>query len=85
MMAGFQPRLNVRQRKDAPVVAHSSSFSLQFRPTILYPEKYLPLVPEDKNETDKIHTSRIVPQKLERTPFDTCRSRCCHCFYAGGL
>ncbi|XPE54176.1 hypothetical protein ACNKHW_19225 [Shigella flexneri] len=34
---------------------------------------------------DKIHTPRIVPQKLERTPSDTSRSRGCHCFYAGWL
>ncbi|MFP1453935.1 hypothetical protein ACLB1O_28770 [Escherichia coli] len=82
---GARPRLNVRQRKDTGYLPHSSPFSLQFRPAILYSDGYLPLVPEDKNETDKIHTPRIVPQKLERTPSDTSRSRGCHCFYAGWL
>ncbi|EFO0279408.1 hypothetical protein BHF23_22475 [Escherichia coli] len=82
---GLRPRLNVRQRKDTGYLPHSSPFSLQFRPAILYSDGYLPLVPEDKNETDKIHTPRIVPQKLERAPSDTSRSRGCHCFYAGWL
>lgn len=59
---GLRPRLNVRQRKDTGYLPHSSPFSLQFRPAILYSDGYLPLVPEDKNETDKIHTPRIVPQ-----------------------
>lgn len=59
---GLRPRLNVRQRKDTGYLPHSSPFSLQFRPAILYSDGYLLLVPEDKNETDKIHTPRIVPQ-----------------------
>lgn len=59
---GLRPRLNVRQRKDTGYLPHSSPFSLQFRPAILYSDGYLPQVPEDKNETDKIHTPRIVPQ-----------------------
>ena len=71
---GLRPRLNVRQRKDTGYLPHSSPFSLQFRPAILYSDGYLPLVPEDKNETDKIHTPRIVPQKLERTPSDAGRA-----------
>ncbi|STE83424.1 protein [Escherichia coli] len=47
---GLRPRLNVRQRKDTGYLPHSSPFSLQFRPAILYSDGYLPLVPEDKNE-----------------------------------
>ncbi|MFO6426088.1 hypothetical protein ACLBOM_07435 [Escherichia coli] len=63
---GLRPRLQRRQRKDTVTV--NLPFSLQFRPAILYSDGYLPLVPEDKNETDKIHTPRIVP-KMEGAPF----------------
>ena len=76
LMTGLRPRLNVRQRKDPPLPAHSRLFPLQFRPVILYPEHYLlclPLGPGRQNETDKIYTSRLVPQKLERAPSDSCR------------
>lgn len=50
---GLRPRLNVRQRKDTGYLPHSSPFSLQFRPAILYSDGYLPLVPEDKMKRTK--------------------------------
>ena len=81
---GLRPRLNVRQRKDTGYLPHSSPSRFNFDQPSLYSDGYLPLVPEDKNETDKIHTPRIVPQKLERAPSDTSRSRGCHCFMLAG-
>ncbi|PLC64644.1 hypothetical protein B9P82_09685 [Citrobacter sp. L55] len=85
LMMGLRPRLNVRQRKDPPLLPHSRLFPLQFRPVILYSEQSYHWVLEDINETDKIYTSRLVPQKLERAPPDSCRSGSYRCFYARGL
>ncbi|MBP1524053.1 hypothetical protein IVY21_00055 [Salmonella enterica subsp. enterica serovar Worthington] len=83
----MKPHLNVRQRKDPAIPPHSRLFSLQFRPVILYSERmlYLPLGLEDKYETDKIHPSRIISQKLERAAFNAGRHGGYGCFYAGWL
>ncbi|WP_234833110.1 hypothetical protein, partial [Salmonella enterica] len=40
---------------------------------------------EDKYETDKIHPSRIISQKLERAAFNAGRPGGYGCFYAGWL
>ncbi len=81
---GLRPRLNVRQRKDTGYLPHSSP-SLQFRPAILYSDGYLPLVPEDKNETDKIHTPRIVPQNWSARHLTPVALAVATVFYAGWL
>jgi hypothetical protein len=88
LMTGLRPRLNVRQRKDPPFlrILASSRFNFDQSSSILsiiYCVYHWVL--EDKNETDKIYTSRLVPQKLERAPSDSCRPGSYRSVYARGL
>ncbi len=61
---GLRPRLNVRQRKDTGYLPHSSPpsrFNFDQPSSILMGIYHWSR--KTKNETDKIHTPRIVPQK----------------------